>query len=635
MTSRRIRPIAKIAVISIVAVAVLAYMISTCSWFEGRPAPAPEDGRLVRLTHTDSTEEDPAWSPHGDKIAFECLTDDKSWFWPFSSYQSSSNSVEVRNWPISKGGPTGGTGEVDNWQSTSTILTGNTCVMNADGSGRIKLTDDWGDHRDPAWSPDGSKIAFSSVSDGLRDIHVMNADGSGRRRVTHDEFQNEEPTWSPDGNRIAYTSWRDSDRQIIVVNVDGSALTQITDGPEDYDSPAWSPDGNRIAFVSGKDDGSNIYVMNPDGTERDLLYEAPGWISSTAWSPDGSRIGFDLDVLGQWPYNEELHVINTDGSGLERLTYRRGRDSNPAWSPDGSKLVFMLDPFGSQASEIYIMVDFRIHYQRLTDNEHSDFFPAWSPDGSRIAFVSGRDGDNEIYIMNADGSGVRQLTDNEHLDSSPAWSPDGSQIAYISHRHNELYYRLSVISEDGSRGVHLASFTGIFTGATPDFYNGAPSWSPDGTRIAFVSTTIAGRFRRHIINSDGTEQVTLDVENCPSYDSSWSPDGSSIAFSCRGSHIHLLHPSDGTRNSLRACDGRVSSTSWSPDSTQIVFRCIDRSRNYDLHKINVVDGVVTPIPIAEPGNRHPAWSPSGDQVAFVNSMDGDSEIYVFDLTRVP
>lgn len=83
MTSRRSRPIIKTAVLAIVGIAVIAYMVSACSWFDGGPAPISdpdvESGRLVRLTHNDSTETNPVWSPRGDKIAFECMSDGPSW----------------------------------------------------------------------------------------------------------------------------------------------------------------------------------------------------------------------------------------------------------------------------------------------------------------------------------------------------------------------------------------------------------------------------------------------------------------------------------------------------------------------------------------------------------------------------
>ena len=393
MTRRRVKPSIKPAVF---ALAGLACLLSACYEHEVFPTPTPfpnphaDDTRLVRLSHTDYVDEEKAvWSPRGDKIAFECTFVDPDW-WPYSGYSTPSRNREVRNWTIH-----------------SRLWPASICVVNADGSGRIQLTGDETAEEDPAWSPDGSKIAFSSYRNGNTDIFVIDADGAGLTRLTFDEASDETPAWSPDGNRIAFSSNRSDNRNIYVMNTDGSDvrpivvdmfnslrpawspdgskiaftsyvvsgddshvyvvdadgsnLTRVSNGPGSHSDPSWSPDGNRIAYDSRIGEDSSLHIVNADGSVRTLLYEARPlvneveWVTTPEWSPDGSRIAFAAGVRpsDSGPYYAEIHTINIDGSGLIRLTGRSGADWQPSWNPDGNKLAFTSEPILGH-SEIYI-----------------------------------------------------------------------------------------------------------------------------------------------------------------------------------------------------------------------------------------------------------------------------------------
>jgi TolB protein len=258
-------------------------------------------------------------------------------------------------------------------------------VVNADGSGGQNLTGKLGGSI-PAWSPDGQQIVFSRDSGSIPNLHVMNADGSGERRVTQDAIHVWGASWSPDGRRLAFSSGvqgNPGNFKIYVVNADGSGQQQLTRDPgRDFD-PAWSPDGGTIAFrtvvPSSSGQGlrgfdTELHVMNADGSGRRKLARMSNSDGSFSWSPDGRRIAFVSDRDG----NNEVYVINLDGTGLRNLTRNSARDGHPAWSPDGQTIGFVSNRGGNR--DIYVMNADGSGQRNLTrDLDQQAFGIAWSP----------------------------------------------------------------------------------------------------------------------------------------------------------------------------------------------------------------------------------------------------------------
>jgi len=261
------------------------------------------------------------------------------------------------------------------------------------------------------------RIAFASLSDGNWEIYVMNADGTGQTRLTENSVYDQEPAWSPDGKRIVFWSYRDGNNEIYVMNADGSAPTRLTNHRGTDGAPAWSPDGQRIAFNALRTENWEIYVMGADGSDPTNVTNSPGDDFYPDWSPDGERIVFGTGRDG----NMEIYVMRADGSEPVNLTDHPAQDDAPAWSPDGQKIAFATNRDGNL--EIYVMDADGTSLTNLTNNPADDSYPTWSRDGKRIAFESKRDGMYEIYIMNADGSGQTNLTDNHAFDQFPDWSP--------------------------------------------------------------------------------------------------------------------------------------------------------------------------------------------------------------------
>jgi hypothetical protein len=266
------------------------------------------------------------------------------------------------------------------------------------------------------------RIAFSShrgpnnTTNG--DIYVMNADGSGQTRLTNNPNTDRVPSWSPDGRFITYSAFLDNFFEIYVMNADGSGQTRLTNNLRDDIDPSWSPDGSRIAFASYVSSNYEIYTMNADGSGQARLTNNSGLQNDLkpSWSPDGRRIVFES--ARESDGHRDIYVMNADGSAQTRLTNNPGEDRDPSWSPDGRRIAFQSERDGGW--DIYVMNADGSAQTRLTTGGNGD--PTWSPDGRRIAFVSGRDGNNEIYVMNADGSGQARLTNDSGSDVEPSWS---------------------------------------------------------------------------------------------------------------------------------------------------------------------------------------------------------------------
>ena len=251
--------------------------------------------------------------------------------------------------------------------------------MGADGSHERRLTHERGDPAtpsglyfqvEPAWSPDGGRIAFASRRTGRSAIYVMLADGTGTRRLTAGKQDDMHPTWSPDGKRIAFV--RGFDGKVEVMSADGTGVHRLTDAEGAETDPAWSPDGRWIAY-SGRAPGTpvrELWLVRPDGSQRHQVTSLNKVSTSPGWSPDGKRIVFDSSLSNT---REAIFIIGVDGKGLRRLTQAIGQEQiEPAWSPDGKTIAFTLD--GAIA-----VSDLQGNTTTLTDPRHNDSSPAWNP----------------------------------------------------------------------------------------------------------------------------------------------------------------------------------------------------------------------------------------------------------------
>lgn len=291
-------------------------------------------------------------------------------------------------------------------------------LINGDGSGLQRVTNNDQDDWAPAWSPDGSQIAFISTRDGNNEIYVMNNDGSDQRRLTNSPDSDEIPIWSPNAPEIAFTRLINGRPDIFIINSDGTGLQNLTNTPNASDwGTTWAPDGQQIVFVTDRDGDRDIYIMNVDGSDQRPLTTVPAHDDSPEWSRDGQRIAFVSERDG----NREVYVMNADGSNQTRLTTTNQSEFDPAWSPDNSKIAFVSERDGVR--EIYVMNADGSGQTRLTVDGGYESWIGWSPDGRQISWISDRDGERELYVINANGTGMLRLSENPTFDGNPEWDP--------------------------------------------------------------------------------------------------------------------------------------------------------------------------------------------------------------------
>jgi Tol biopolymer transport system component len=331
-----------------------------------------------------------------------------------------------------------------------------------------------------------SLTAFNPVREPLEDfasnggadateIWTMTPDGSLQTRIlaaTGNGVDYSLPAWSPDGSRIAYTAWtntggaarnvrvEDQSTAVWSMAADGTDRRLVIDAaPDEAWTPAWSPDGMWIAYTlslqaplpataAGPQPGefpgavgppsiaarSSIWIIHPDGSGKRQLTAAGVDAVVSAWSPDGTQLAF---IVNGASGASDVHVATVTAAGLTddvAVASDPANDWGPAWSPDGQKIAFVSNRSGDDDIWVASVAAGGTPTQ-LTNTPGGDWVPAFSPRGTRIAFVSERSGDPDIWSMAADGSDAKDLSNhpwNGDGEWSVAWSPDGKTLAYAT-----------------------------------------------------------------------------------------------------------------------------------------------------------------------------------------------------------
>ncbi|MEE2829431.1 MAG: Tol-Pal system beta propeller repeat protein TolB [Myxococcota bacterium] len=263
-----------------------------------------------------------------------------------------------------------------------------------------------------------SRIVAVADLGGGKEIYTFDYDGENRRSISRNGSINLSPAWSPDGTRISYTSYRDNNPDLWVTDLRTGRHTKLSHRPGINAGAEWSPNGAEIALTLSKDQDSEIYAITPEGVIAERLTRNWGIDVSPTYSPDGNLIAFVSSRNG----TPQIFVMNRDGTSPRRLTEMGGHNVSPAFSPDGSQVAFA-GRDGGRFDVFVINID-GSGLRRLTQSRGDDEDPTWSPDGNHNVFSSSRDGrGKQLYIMTADGRSQARLTNGSGSFSNPMWGP--------------------------------------------------------------------------------------------------------------------------------------------------------------------------------------------------------------------
>jgi TolB protein len=266
-----------------------------------------------------------------------------------------------------------------------------------------------------------SQIFFVSSRGGHKEIWAMDYDGANQHQITHLGSISLSPRISPDGSRLAFSSLTKSGWEIQIYSMDLNRLLSFPRFGGTNLSPAWSPDGTKLAFSSSRSGDPEIYTVDQSGGNLKRLTVSRMPDVSPVWNrKTGAQIAW---VSGRTDL-PQVYTMEGDGTNIQRMT-DQGYAVSPAWSPNGQFLVFSwirhYGPGAPGAEDIYIMDIASKQWVQLTHDGGRNDFPSWSPDGRHIVFQSSRSGGEQIWTMLADGSNQKPLT-TSGSNTQPNWS---------------------------------------------------------------------------------------------------------------------------------------------------------------------------------------------------------------------
>jgi Tol biopolymer transport system component len=437
----------------------------------------------------------------------------------------------------------------------------------------------------PAWFADGTAIAFVSDRGGKEGIWKMDQMGGGATLLIADAI---EPALSPDGKRIAFSIVGPSKRLRIGVAplADPARTTLLTgdgDGLWHHRCPAWSPDGQAICYATQNDLWT---VPSSGGTARQLTKGGAG-DTDPMWTTDGKHVLFSSHREGTLA----LWRVGATGGTPERFTWGTGYDHDPSVCADGSRLAY-----ATRTTHTGLRVrNLSTGKEAMLEGRWDEYMAAISPDGSQVVFASARSGrDVDLWSQPlADGlpaGDLRRLTDEVGYTAHPTFSPDGKWLAYYLVRGDER--DIYTLPASGGQPIRF----------TEDPANDIqPVWSPDGGKIAFVSEREGG-FSVYVAPVEDGRPAgpakRMTAKEISATAPSWSPDGAFIAFTSfkPGQSEVWIVPADGRGAAKQITTGAMASrTKWDSSTGSLIVSGTWGQGTMTLRRVSPGTGASTPI----------------------------------------
>jgi TolB protein len=262
-----------------------------------------------------------------------------------------------------------------------------------------------------------TRIAFVNNQTGHKEVYVMDYDGDGVKRLTDDKSIDLLPRFSPDGRRIAYTGYKDGNPDLFLLDLETGRASVASDEQGLNVAGGFSPDGTKLLMTLSRGKSPNLYLKDLVSGSVERLTFHFGADSTPTFSPDARQVAFVSDRSG----NPQIYALDVGTKQARRLTSMNWCDS-PAWSPTGEWIAFAGRANRKDKMDVFLVDITGGQIRQLTHGEGSNEDPTWSPDGRLLAFSSTRGGRAQIYVMDADGSAPRLAADVPGASSTPHWS---------------------------------------------------------------------------------------------------------------------------------------------------------------------------------------------------------------------